>query len=253
MFKTVLGIMMLSCCCANEVYAEKPPAALRVLFIGNSYIYVNDLPKVLSKMAMTAKPKLNIETSSLTKGGYTLEKFLSEKTTLDVIRKGKFDVVVLQEQSKRPVSDKKKMHEAVRTLNAEIKKSKARTVLFMTWGRAHLPEMIEPLSEAYIEIGKELNVKVAPVGLAWQKSLKTQPELSLHSEDKSHPSQPGTYLAACELYATLTGKSPEGLSTGGLKEVSTEQAKFLQQIAWETYKKQFPEKPQKDPNRRIRK
>ena len=252
-FKIGITLVMLPLCLAilvfftPPIYGEKkPPPPLRFLFIGNSYIYVNDLPKVLTNMTRTAKPKINIKTVDLTKGGYTLEKHLSEKTTLNIIQKGRFDVVILQEQSLRPISDKKKMHEAIRKLDIEIKKTKAKTVLFMTWARAHKPKMIEPLAKAYIEIGKELNVGVAPIGLAWQKALQKYSGLSLHDPDKSHPNQRGTYLAACVLYATLTEKSPMGLSTGGLKDITNKQAILLQRIAWETFKKQSLQNPQKD-------
>jgi len=250
-FKIGITLATLHLCLAilafftSPIYAEKKPPPLRVLFIGNSYIYFNGLPKVLTNMTRTAKPKVNIKTVDLSKGGYTLEKHLNAKNTLNIIQKRRFDIVILQEQSLRPISDKKKMHEAIRKLDIEIKKTKAKTVLFMTWARAHYPKMIEPLAKAYMEIGKELNVEVAPIGLAWQKALQKHPNLSLHNSDKSHPNQRGTYLAACVLYATLTGKSPIGLSTGGLKEITNEQASLLQQIAWETFKKQSPQNPQK--------
>jgi len=234
--------IILSAFSTFPVYAEKKTSPLRILFIGNSYIYVNELPKVLTNMARTAKPKVNIQTVDLSEGGYTLEKHLNTGNTLKVIQKGEFDIVILQEQSLRPIYDKKKMHEAIRKLEIEIKKTEAKTVLFMTWARAHRPKMIEPLAKAYMEIGKELNVEVAPIGLAWQKALQKHPNLSLHDSDKSHPNPRGTYLTACVLYATLTGQSPIGLSTGGLKEITDDQANFLQQIAWETFKKQNPQK-----------
>ena len=236
-------LMILSVFFTSPIFAEKNTPPLRVLFIGNSYTHFNGLPEVLSNMAATAKPKVNIKTAVLTRGGYTLEKHLNEESTLNLIQKGEFDIVILQEQSLRPISDKKKMHEAIRKLHLEIKKAKAKTVLFMTWARANRPKMIEPLAKAYIQIGRELKVEVAPIGLAWQKALQKLPNLSLHNSDKSHPNQRGTYLTACVLYATLTGKSPVGLSNGGLKEITNAQAAFLQQIAWETFKKQSTKKP----------
>lgn len=229
-------LMILSAFFTSPICAEKSTRPLRILFIGNSYIGVNDLPKVLTNMARTAKPEVNIKRVYLTKGGYTLEKHLNAENTLNVIQEGEFDFVVLQEQSLRPISDKNKMHDAIRELDIEIKKTQAKTVLFMTWARAHYPKMIEPLAKAYMEIGEELNVEVAPIGLAWQNALQEHLKLSLYNSDKSHPNPQGTYLAACVLYATLTEKSPIGLSTGGLKEISNDQASFLQKIAWETFK-----------------
>jgi hypothetical protein len=45
---------------------------------------------------------------------------------------------------------------------------------------------------------------------------------------------PRTYLTARVFYATLTRHNPYGLSNGGLRQVTLEDAHFLQRIAWET-------------------
>ena len=109
---------------------------------------------------------------------------------------------------------------------------------------------------------EELKAIVAPVGLAWESALKQQPQLALHLEDKSHPAPRGSYLAACVLYATVYGQSPEGLparllghklDASGRVEKSQDnaskvelinlapaEAALLQRIAWQTVKQQRP-------------
>jgi hypothetical protein len=57
---------------------------------------------------------------------------------------------------------------------------------------------------------------VAHVGEAWAAYRATEQVVApahsaLFFTDGSHPSTAGTYLAACVLYATLYGTSPEGL------------------------------------------
>ena len=94
--------------------------------------------------------------------------------------------------------------------------------------------MTEGLSDAYNHIGAELSAKVAPAGLAWAKAVRERPDIVLYRADNSHPSGHGTYLAACVLYSTLTGREPKGLYSGGLANVTRENAEFLQKIAWET-------------------
>src|ERR1700734_3192916 len=49
------------------------PSALNVLFIGNSYTYVNDLPGMLSQIAATAGTPPTIKTAEVVQGGATLE------------------------------------------------------------------------------------------------------------------------------------------------------------------------------------
>ncbi len=212
----------------------RPAAPKRVLFLGNSYTFFNDLPAVLRRMAASGKPPLKIHVDSYTKGGYSLERHWADGGGVKKIRRGGWDVVVLQDHSMGPVLQPAKMAEFARKIHAEVRKVGGRTVLFMTWARRHKPEMIEPLSRRYRAVAKELGAGVAPVGRAWQTALRERPKLALHRRDRSHPNERGTYLAACVFYAVLTGRDPRGRSTGGLLSLRAGEAKFLQDVAWRT-------------------
>lgn len=100
--------------------------------------------------------------------------------------------------------------------------------------------LVGGLNGAYFDIADELNAMVAPVGIAWKKALAVDPNLVLHQADKSHPNPKGSYLAACVFYATLLDRSPVGLpgelrkGTKVLVRVAPDEAKMLQEIAWQT-------------------
>ena len=207
-----------------------------VLFIGNSYGYTNDLPEVLTKMGAADEPVIKFRTDHRTPGSCSFERHWKEKVAVKKIQKGGWDVVVLQNNSLGPIKDIKGMYKYARKLDAEIKKVGAKTVFYMTWAREYDPSMIEILAKGYNGVAAELGAPVAPVGRAWEKSLKERSGLGLHSYDQAHPNERGTYLAACVFYAVLTGRSPVGLSRGELTEVSEEEAGFLQKIALETVK-----------------
>lgn len=239
-------------------------AALRILFVGNSYTYFNNLPQMLSGLAASAKPPQTIETEMITVGGATLKSLWAGGKPQAALASGKWNYVILQEQSTLgptrmvdgvvQINDPKDFQASVRTIDPEIKKAGAKPLLYMTWARKDTPEKQSLLTDAYQSIGKELGDKVAPVGLAWQTALKARPNLELHVADKSHPNPAGSYLAACVFYATIFGKSPERLaaritgtivensgtvtgSQGDLVNLNKEDAAFLQKIAWETVQK----------------
>lgn len=244
----------------QKTSASQQSQKLRVLFIGNSYTYYNNLPQLLAGLAASAKPARVLETEMLTVGGATLKRLWDSGQPQQALARGKWDYVVLQEQSTLGMSkvvdgipqinDPAEFHAAARIFDTEIKKLGAKPVFYMTWARQNNPASQPLLTDAYTKIGKELNDTVAPVGLAWQAVLKARPDLGLHVADKSHPNPAGSYLAACVFYATLYGQSPEGLTgriTGALVEegkvsetqgelvnLSKENAAFLQKIAWET-------------------
>ncbi|MBW4591750.1 MAG: SGNH/GDSL hydrolase family protein [Brasilonema angustatum HA4187-MV1] len=185
---------------------------LRVLFIGNSYTYVNDLPWLTQQLSISARETRRLETEMVTVGGATLKSNWERGEALKRIQNSRWDYVVLQEQSTLPISDPKVMYEYARLFDAEIKRVNARTVFYLTWARENRPQTQQILTDSYMKIAKELGAEVAPVGLAWQKVQEENPKLNLYYPDQSHPSPIGSYVAACVFYAKFYEKNPVGLS-----------------------------------------
>jgi len=85
-------------------------AALRVLFVGNSYTYVNRLPEMIRQMSLAAKERRPMECRLIAPGGCSLEKHWNDGAVAQAIAGGGWDYVVLQEQSTRPILDPANMH-----------------------------------------------------------------------------------------------------------------------------------------------
>jgi hypothetical protein len=215
-----------------------------VLFLGNSYTYFNDLPNILSNLALSGGH--NLFTDSITKGGAALSEFLTEGNELnndlnEKLSRIKWDFIILQEQSQIPALTEireKEMYPSVRLLNKKIKENGGRTVLYMTWGRHYgdikngfnnFESMQEALITGYETIAKETDALLVPVGEAWAQAKKLDNDIPLWDEDNSHPSLMGSYLAACVFYAALIKQSPVGLEYKA--DLSREDAEFLQRIA----------------------
>jgi hypothetical protein len=145
-----------------------------------------------------------------------------------------FDIAIVMDCSQCPIHPQLKsvFREFAKKDADTVRKHGAEPVFFMSWAYADRPEMTAELAEAYTAAGNENGALVIPAGLAFARSLAKRPGLVLHASDRRHPSLAGTYLAACTVYASLFGKSPEGLKyTAGLGEAD---AAFLQTVAWET-------------------
>jgi hypothetical protein len=212
--------------------ATQNQSPLRILFIGNSYTQANDLPKMIAELAKAGGQR-PLSHARETPGGWTFKKHFEGGKAVPKMASEKWDIVVLQDNSYGPIKLKEEMYEYGPKLDAEIKKHKARTIFYMTWARQNISTMQAPLAKAYQELAHKLNAEVAPVGLAWQAALKTDPAPMLHVADKSHPSKTGTYLTACVFYATIYGKSPVGL-LGKIAGLDDKAARALQDIAWKT-------------------
>lgn len=200
--------------------------ALHVLFIGNSYTSTGDLPGLVQKLAAGPDQAQAIGVDSITPGGVTFSDHWMSTGAVARIDTGGFSHVVLQDQSVDPVGDPASFQTYGMQLAAEAQQHGAQVVLYETWARqtgdalyaeawsGGDPKTLQQrLRDAYASLAKLTGASVAPVGDAWETSLATQPSIQLFQADGSHPTEAGTYLAACVFYATLTGRSPVGITT----------------------------------------
>jgi hypothetical protein len=232
-------ILLLVLCGCDRTPISQLEGGVQVLFIGNSYTFVNDMPGMFANLVREANYDVTVVTEA--KGGWTLADHAASKITHNRIAEGVWDYVVLQEHSIIPVIEQRRSAEmapAAQNLVQQIIAADAQPLLFMTWGRRDgLPEagfdnftaMQKQLQLGYEMVAESLNVKVAPVGMAWQYGLGENPDLQLWDSDGSHPSLVGSYLTACVFYSVIVRDSPEGFTyTAGL---ASETAQFLQGVA----------------------
>jgi len=196
----------------------------RILFLGNSYTYYNDLPSQVAAVAAAAGYKADVSSNS--HGGWSLSNHRSG--SLDLATTGKWDVVVLQDQSQRPSFPKNWVYGNVlpdaAALVTAIRNSNPCTVpvFFLTWGKrdgdsqncandnyfCSFEGIQERLTESYMTFAYSTQpARVAPVGEAWMRYAARQ---NLFVGDGSHPSRQGTYLAALTLFETIWGETSVG-------------------------------------------
>ena len=183
-----------------------------ILFVGNSYTYFWNLPQTVHLMAKAKK--IDITTRQSTAGGANLGEHWQGKKNLksvEIIKNGNFDAVVLQDHSMRTIVAKDSMMKYGQLLNELIKNKGAKRYVYMTWARDWNPLMQETITKGYIELAQKIGAEVVPVGLAWQMARQLRPNLPIYDPDGSHPSSLGTYLTGCVFYGILTGQSPVGL------------------------------------------
>lgn len=205
--------------------------SVSVLFIGNSYTYVNDLPSVFSQLTTSLGDEATVD--SKTNGGFTFQNQLSDPVTMTKIHAKPWDYVVLQGQSQEPSFPFDQVN--TQTLPPAVSLADSvyangfcsQALYFMTWGRQvgdpqwdsinTFYKMNNRLRNAYVRIADSANASVAPVGVAWKYIIDNHPTINLYSPDGSHPSLEGTYLAACTFYASVYRKNSTGASyTAGL-------------------------------------
>ena len=165
----------------------KDADSLRVLWVGNSYTYYNDMPAIVQQIAATQKVKVSC--THFLKGGERFSGHLTNQKLLKALAAGGWDYVVLQEQSSAPAMPTRQVAREVypqaRTLDSLVHAGSpdARVIFYMTWGhkngnRFPIPEyppinryetMQERLITSYLEMAYDNDAWCAPVGMAWRR------------------------------------------------------------------------------------
>ena len=181
----------------------------KILFVGNSYTYYNDMPQAAFARAASERG-LEVEVSAVTRGGYRLCQFADPeneegKRLREVIAGQRYDCAVLQEQSLNPIVNKAQFLAGVEALKALIDAD--RFLLYATWGRndespqleelgLSREQMTEQLSAAYHEAAALCGAEVAEVGKAFLAYAAQHDRNELYNPDHSHPSALGSEIAA---------------------------------------------------------
>ena len=205
--------------------------AVRILFIGNSYTSRNRLPHLLSELARTAKRPTRVETESIVAGGASLRRHWNGGRVREVLAGSRWDYVVLQEQSTLPVKNAARYHDNVRLFAGEIARQGGKTVLYLTWARQALPQTQDDICRAIEQIGAEIHALIVPVGPAWRAALARDGGLRLYTDDGSHPTAAGSYLAACVFHACLFGEAPRQFSVSDTLHIHRDVAAMLHAVA----------------------
>ncbi len=241
-------VIILCCLLAAAPLNAQDTDTLRVLFIGNSHTYVNDLPGMFRSLSESGFQVAIVDISA--PGGHALMEHVVNPTTLSKIAQPGWDFVALQEQSQIPTIEywrENGMCPASRTLDSLVRLPGGNTAFYMTWGwklggtmtyRGHSSpvfrdyfHMQDSATAAYQRIASELSARMAPVGSAWAIARHRDSLVDLWQADNCHATVKGTYLAACVFYAALWEADPRGLSY--IAGLNPEDALSMQEAAWE--------------------
>ena len=219
--------------------ADPSGEPLRFLFLGNSLMYYNDMPDIFAEIAK--EQGRDVYVKSVTKGSATVSDFASTSTevgaeALPLLKNEKWDYVVI-EPSRRisPYEDtvKKLEFDSAKTIRSLAATAGAKVVLYAVWGnnngsvveykatggvstaevsthsmgRAQHTKFMEDTSAELAGILGD--VLVAHAGYAFENCIAADPSLNLYHTDERHPSLEGSWLAACVIYETVFGESPD--------------------------------------------
>lgn len=234
---------------------ETEPQSYKILFIGNSYTYYNDMPEnIFSPLARAAGADVTV--TSITTGSQNLSNWANPANSDGARVEGAltaandYDIIVLQEQSFKPLSNYNGFLSGAKTLTDRIKATQknCKVFLYETWGNparageygGSIPAMEAQLRTAYQNAAKETGASVSYVGKAFTyvyetynlASLGKSSPMWLYQDDNTHPLYLGSYLAACVHLAELLNIDPKTSTFDG--DLNAETAAVVKDIAYRT-------------------
>jgi hypothetical protein len=206
----------------DTLYIE--PKTKKVLFIGNSYTYYNNMPAMTKKMALSVGDTMLY--SQYTIPGAYLCQHVNSVILNQLIDEGNWNYVTIQSQSRESALDQehfdKRVYPNAITLVNKIRGNNpnSKPIFYMTWGyeNGYVPlcealpymcnfgSMNDKIEERYIYLASSTKSSVSPCGKVWKALRNKYPNIDLFDDDGNHPSRLGSYVAACCFYTMIFKK-----------------------------------------------
>ena len=183
----------------------------KILFIGNSLTYRNDMPGMFSKSAKNIGHCVDVELS--VKGGKDLKYHSENSNTRKMLEKHNWDYVVLQERSTSTITNV-----TVNYADQLVKLSQNSTfILYQTWAHKYgvsksdsyekmqirVNNGYEKLKKDLVEKNPNTKIVIAPVGRVWSKLYGV---INMYKLDQIHPKRSGSFLASTTILTTIYGR-----------------------------------------------
>jgi hypothetical protein len=178
----------------------------RILFVGNSLTSVTDIPGRVAALARALGREAQVETVAF--NGYSLMDHVHDGRALAAIRRGGWDLVVLQQGTSARADSREELIEGARRLAGPIREAGARPALYMVWPLSDRQHEFPGAIESYRAAAQSVDGLLLPVGEAWLRALSKDKRLRLYG-DAIHPSSVGSDLAVLTIYLSIFPAGPQ--------------------------------------------
>lgn len=217
LFRTLV-LLVVFCSCLPAI-AQTNPATTRVLFVGNSYTYVNNLPALFVGLANAQPGGRRYEANLVAAPGGSIAERWQDGVAARQIASGRWQVLVLQERGgqlaclgkpdARSQPDCQAIANAHRKFAKLAKEHGMRVLLFGTWG----PDAIwqGQLSRGLRKLADFTGAEAVDAGADVRAFGTAHPRTTMYIDDILHPSLDASLLVAGRLYRQLENHAAEPL------------------------------------------
>ena len=203
------GALALACTRAPTQPTPGAQGGRRVLFIGNSLTYANDLPSTVAAIAASVDDTVRVAT--VAGAGVALIDHAKSSQAVSAIRNGGWEYVVLQQGPTPRGICRDTLVLAATMLAPHIRAVSAQPALFMPWSAVNGLSWADDVATSFQNAAAAVDGVFMPAGAAWRIALAEDPQLPLYAGDNFHPANAGTFLAALVIYERISGRDARTL------------------------------------------
>lgn len=193
-------LLLAGACLLGTEPGDIPEADLRVLFVGNSLTYTNDMPRMVAHLALAAERSFAYGVAA--QPNFSLEDHWATGIG-GVIQSQRPDVVVMQQgPSSLPGNPQHLVHWAGQ-LAPVIRAAGGEPALLMVWPDVSRLEAFDAVHTAYRDAAESVDGLWMPAGEAWRSAWAIDPDLRTYGGDGFHPAPAGSMAAALTVFAVL--------------------------------------------------
>lgn len=211
------------------------PISLRILFVGNSLTYYNDLPATVGAIATSAGDALAIS-NAVGANLALIDHLNGGSNVVQLMRDSSWDYVVLQQGPTPSGICRDSLQLWTRMFDTTIRAAHGKAALFMTWPATTNTASWDDVRLSFQLAAQGVGGVFLPAGEAWRILLAEHPDMEIYGKDGYHPSPMGSFLAALEIYERLSGRDARTLpalafQAGRPMQMSADTIRMLQQAA----------------------
>ncbi len=166
----------------------------RLLFVGNSLTYSNNLPKLVEEVGQ--EYGVDIQTKMLAFPNYAIEDHWNDGSVQKLIASKQFDFVIIQQGPSSQADGREMLIDYGKKYSELCKENGAKLCYFMVWPSRRYYHTYSGVIENHRDAAKLNEAILLPVGEVWKAYFDTTNNFNYYSADGFHPSQKGSESAA---------------------------------------------------------
>ena len=184
---------------------------MKVLFIGNSHTFYNDMPQIFKNICDEKGKDVQVQMQAF--GGKTYGWHYGQLTELRfALLHGGFDYIVMQQAAHSPCPSKEETLEDAGKIIELARKCGVTPIQTMPWAEKRDPDHQKGMYDIYHTLSEKYDVKLAFAGNVFEDVFYNHPEIDMYWKDGEHASPYGSYTIAMAVFSAIFGESVKGLA-----------------------------------------